>query len=101
MNVSLAAQTLSAAVANAIEFLDKSMQLPGFFSSDGTVKFLRTVDHIFDMHNARSPIGKGFKTPLRPQSKHTWAEIFLTAAKHLMSPKNHYHSTSTTLHNPA
>ena len=65
--------------------LDKSMQLPGFLSSDGTIKFIRTVDHSFDMLNSRSPIGKGFKTPLRLQSKDTWTEIFLTAAKYLMS----------------
>ena len=87
MNVSLAAQTLSASVANAIEFLDKSMQLPGFLSSDNTVKFIRTIDHIFEMLNSRSPIGKGFKTPLRLQSKDTWTEIFLTAVKYPMSLK--------------
>ena len=61
MNVSLAAQTLSASLANPIEFLDKSMQLPGFLSSDGAIKFIRTVDHIFDMLNSRGPKGKGFR----------------------------------------
>ncbi len=87
MNVSLAAQTLSASVANAIEFLDKSVHLPGFNSSHGTVKFIRTIDQIFDMLNSRNPIAKGFKTPLRLQSKDTWTEIFLTAAEYLMSLK--------------
>ena len=71
MNVRLAAQTLSSSVANAIEFLDKSSQLPTFCDSHGTVKFIRTIDRVFDMLNSRNPIAKGFKTPLRPNSKDT------------------------------
>ena len=73
------------------------MQLHGFLPSDGTVKFIRSVDHIFNMLNSRSRIDTGFKTPLRLRSKDTWTEIFLTAAKYLMSM---YYSTSTTLRNP-
>ena len=41
MNVQLAAQTLSASVANAIEFLDKTMKLKEFQNSIGTVKFIK------------------------------------------------------------
>ena len=40
MNVQLAAQTLSSSVADAIEFLDKSMKLAEFQNSAGTVKFI-------------------------------------------------------------
>jgi hypothetical protein len=43
MNVRLAAQTLSSSVANAVEFLDKSMKLPSFRNRHGTVIFIRTI----------------------------------------------------------
>ena len=89
MNVRLAAQTLSSSVANAIEFLDKSSQLPTFCDSHGTVKFIRTIDRVFDMLNSRNPIAKGFKTPLRPNSKDTWEEIFMSTANYLLSLKTH------------
>ena len=54
MNVQLAAQTLSASVANAIEFLDKTMKLKEFQNSTGTVKFIKKVDRLFDISNSRA-----------------------------------------------
>ena len=75
MNVQLAAQTLSASVANAIEFLDKTMKLKEFQNSIGTVKLIKKVDRLFDILNSRSPIANGFKQPLRPESRNTWEEI--------------------------
>ena len=87
MNVRLAAQTLSSSVANAIEFLGKSAKLPNFSDSHGTVKFIRTIDHLFDILNSRNPLGKGFKAPLRLKSKDSWEEILLSAAKYLLSLK--------------
>ena len=89
MNVRVAAQTLSSSVANAIEFLDKSSQLLTFCDSHGTVKFIRTIDRVFDMLNSRNPIAKGFKTPLRPNSKDTWEESFMSPANYLLSLKTH------------
>ena len=89
MNVRLAAQTLSSSVANAIEFLDKSAHLPMFCDSQGTVKFIRTIDRLFDMLNSCNPIAKGFKAPLRPNSKDTWEEIFMSTANYLLSLKIH------------
>ena len=87
MNVRLAAQTLSSSVANAIDFLDKSIQFPSFGDSHGTVKFIRTIDQLFDMLNSRNPIAKGFKSPLRPNSKSTWEEILMSTANYLLSLK--------------
>lgn len=55
MKVYLAAQTLSSSVANAIEFCDKILQLPEFKNSGPTVKFIRTVDRIFDFLSVRNP----------------------------------------------
>ena len=87
MNVRLAAQTLSSSVANAIEFLDKWGELPNFSGSNGTVKFIRTIDRLFDILNSRNPLAKGFKAPLRSSSQDTWEEILLSAAKYLLSLK--------------
>lgn len=71
MNVQLAAQTLSSSVADAIEFLDVSMKLPEFQGSQPTVTFTRTIDQLFDILYSRNPVAKGYKQPLRPQSKET------------------------------
>jgi hypothetical protein len=58
MNVKLAAQTLSSSVADAIEFLDSLMKLTEFCNSRGTVKFVRTIDWLFDLLNSLSAIAK-------------------------------------------
>ena len=87
MNVRLAAQTLSSSVANAIDFLDKSVKLPNFAGSSGTVVFIGTIDRLFDLLNSRNPWAKGFKAPLRLSSKDTWQEILLSTAEYLLSLK--------------
>ena len=89
MNVRLAARTLSSSVANAIAFMDQcdsthSSRLAG---SAGTVKFIRSIDKLFDMLNSRNPWGKGFKAPLRLRNKDTWQESFTTLAEYLLSLK--------------
>jgi hypothetical protein len=75
MNVKLAAQTLSSFVADAIEFLDSLMKLTEFCNSRGTVKFVRTINRLFDMLNYLSPIAKGSKRPLQPECKETLEDI--------------------------
>ena len=87
MNIKLAAQTLSSSVANAIEFLDQSAKLPGFSKSNGTVKFICTIDQLFDMFNSRNPLAKGYKSPLRLSSKDTWQDILSSSAQYLLSLK--------------
>ena len=85
MNVRLAAQTLSSSVADAIEFLDVSMKLPQFNNSQATVNFTRIIDRAFDILNSRNPMGKGYKQPLRPQSRGTWEAILKNTADYLLS----------------
>ena len=87
MNVRLAAQTLSSSVADAIEFLDIGMKNPKFQNSSGTVKFIRTIDRPFDMLNSISPIGKGYKQPLRQSNKNVYEEILRTTANYLLQLK--------------
>ena len=87
MNVQLAAQTLNSSVADAIEFLDVSMKVPEFQDSQPTVTFTRTMDQLFDILNSRNPVAKGYKQPLRPQSKETWEKIPKTTANYLLTLK--------------
>ena len=72
MNVSMAAQTLSSSVADAIEFLCCGMQMEEFQDSYGTVKFINKFDMACDMLNSRNPCDKGSKTPVTPQKLATW-----------------------------
>lgn len=85
MNVRLAAQTLSSSVADAIEFLDVSMKLAQFNNSQATVNFIRILDRAFDILNSRNPMGKGYKQPLRQQSRGTWESILKSTVDYLLS----------------
>ena len=53
MNVSIAAQTLSASVSSAITFL-RSRQVPEFQDSKATSDFVLLVNNIFDILNSKS-----------------------------------------------
>ena len=86
MNVKLAAQTLSSSVADAIEFLASSQEYKNKFpNSSGAIKFIRIIDRLFDILNSRNPMGKGFKQPLRLESKATWEEILTSTAHYLLT----------------
>ena len=50
-------------MADAIEFLESTQNLSS--NSKGTTKLIRTNDQLFNTLNARSPIGNGFKKPLK------------------------------------
>ena len=80
VNVRLVAQTLNSSVANAIELLDRLFQLPAFQNSDGSVEFLRTINNLFDMLNARNRLANGYKTSLKLDNKSVWEEIFTSSA---------------------
>ena len=101
MKVSLAAQTLSSSVADAIEFLDRTKNLSS--NSKGTTTFIRTIDELFDMLNSRSPIGKGFKKPLKVCDREKWQASFLSKAEYLLKlktnaehPRQLYHTKRRT-----
>jgi len=63
MKVKLAAQTLSSSTASALEFV-KLSEVEEFKDCDETIKFIKTIDEIFDFLNSRNPFGKGFKKPI-------------------------------------
>lgn len=87
MKVYLAAQTLSASVADAIEYCWETLHLPQFEGCEATVKFIRYVDCIFDFLNVRNPWGKGFKSPLKKDNEHIWRDRILDAIKYLSELK--------------
>lgn len=72
MKVDLAAQTLSAATADAIEFL-KENNVSGFLNATGTVIFTRFFNSLFDIFNSKSDEQINFKRALSSENK---AEIF-------------------------
>jgi hypothetical protein len=61
--VKLAAQTLSASIASALEFF-KNENFSEFDNCTETIKFIRTVNRIFDFLNSRIPFAKGCKKPI-------------------------------------
>ena len=64
MNVKLAAQTLSASIALAIDFMRKDMKHPALIDIEATTGFIRQIDRPFDMMNTRTPLSHGFKRPV-------------------------------------
>lgn len=72
MKVALAAQTLSSSVADCIEFCKVFLNLQQFKGSEGTVRFTRCVDRLFDFLNSRNLLGKGYKAPLKASNENFW-----------------------------
>ena len=88
MKVKLAAQALSSSVATAIEYCDQVLKLPKFKGSEGTVKFIRTVDRLFDLLNSRNPCARGTKAPLRPDNQGDWEQFLDEAFVYLQKLKD-------------
>jgi hypothetical protein len=76
MKVSLAAQVLSASVADSIEFCDKDLCLKQFSDTDGTCEYLRTFNIAFDLLDSKVPFSKNTKMPLRVDNKDVWTSHF-------------------------
>jgi hypothetical protein len=64
INVKLAAQLLSDSVADSLQFcLDEKIE--GFEGCEGTIKFIRTINILFDILNSRNLCSVGWKVPLQ------------------------------------
>lgn len=87
MKVSLAAQTLSASVADALDFLNHDLQIPTFQGSEATVKFIRMADKLFDVFNSKSFLGLSFKAPLSSKNIVHITELFEEAKKYIRGLK--------------
>ena len=82
MNVRLAAQMLSDSVADAIEFCEKE-NLPGFEDCAPTIKFIRTINKLFDILNSRNLLANCYKKPICQQNSKTIFDFFVSATKYL------------------
>ena len=86
MNVKIACQTLSASVADSIEFLMQSGN-SDFKNAEGTIEFIRTIDKLFDLLNVRNPFGKGYKQALRLSNRVVWEETIVASVRYLYNLK--------------
>ena len=72
MKVNLAVQTLSQSVADTLEFCMNDLKLPQFQGCEVTIRFIRSIDILFDFLNSRNPYGQGYKAPLKRENEHIW-----------------------------
>lgn len=70
MKVSLCVQTLSSSVADSIRFCRERLNHNIFNDSEGTEKFLRVMDHLFDVLNSSCPKAKNWKKPIALDGLH-------------------------------
>lgn len=64
------------------------MRHPDFYNCEGTVKFIRTIDKVFDITNSRHPSAKGYKSALRPGSQHIWGPFIDESIKYMCNLKD-------------
>ena len=67
MKVKLAVQVFSSSVGKALQFLEQSGH-PLFVGAGPTAEFILAVDRAFDFLNGSSPLGKGYKSPMKRQN---------------------------------
>ena len=87
MSVKLAAQVLSSSVADGIDFLRNEGDTR-FQNSEATVRFIRTVDCLFDLLNSRNENDEGYKAPLKMINKAQWCATLDKSIKYLYSLKD-------------
>lgn len=70
MKVHLAAQAISASLADALEFCHMDLGHEAFLGSGLLLQFLRVFDRLFDILHSRNPLVTNFKAPLRWATRH-------------------------------
>ena len=88
MNISIATQTLSSSVANAIDFLHDEMNHPAFEGSEATTDFIEKVDTAFDLMNSKNPFAKGNKAPVSLENLAAWIDKCQKLADYLFALKD-------------
>lgn len=83
MKVNLAAQAISKSTADSVEYLNKILGYKEFEDSEGTVKFFRVIDGLFDFSNSKNPFAKGLKAPLTVENRHIWEPFVDEAAAYI------------------
>jgi hypothetical protein len=85
MKVSLATQTLSRSVADAIRFCRLDLALQQFQGSEATEEFIRIFDEIFDWQNSQNPLGRYTKEPMKLKNQHIWLPFMQKAESYIRS----------------
>ena len=70
INIKLAAQIFRNSIATALEFCEMN-KVPGFESAAPTVRFIRTINRVFDVLNSRSLLSYDFKKPISSENSST------------------------------
>lgn len=92
MKVSLAAQTLSASVADGLQYCREILRHPQFQNTEGTEFFLRLVDKLFDLLNISNSRNSGWKKPISLNNQSAVKSFFLEARAILTSIKDERHT---------
>jgi len=89
MKVSLAAQTFSASVADALTFCE-GKKYPDFENSGPTIEFCKYMNNIFDFLNTRNFLGKvKHKRPVYIEQENEINEFINDAIKYIESLKDY------------
>ena len=88
MNVKVAAQTLSASVASAIDFLCEEVNLPEFEGSEATSDIIMKIDILFDPLNSRNPFAKDTKQPVTKKYLPLWGAQYDELARYIFELKD-------------
>jgi len=92
MKVSSAASILSSSVADALTYCSKSLKLPEFENCEGTIKFCRNMNDIFDFLNTRNFLSKSpYKRPLSEKNTEHCNSFVDFSISYLSSLKNKDH----------
>jgi hypothetical protein len=84
MKVSLATQTLSKSVADAIQFCRQELKLPTFQGSEATEQFIRIFDELFDVMNSKNIFGRNSKSPMRTENENQWSLVFQNSKEYIL-----------------
>jgi hypothetical protein len=76
MKVDLAAQVFSLSVADALEFCKDILGEPEFQGAEATIKFIRTINNLFDALNSRSKVTEGSKAPINKDNFNDLTHFF-------------------------
>ena len=88
MNISLAAQTLSGSVANAISFLRDEVTMSEFEGSEATTEFINRMNLVFDLLNSRNPHAEGAKAPVSLKNLEIWLDSWNNIAEYIFALKD-------------
>ena len=88
IKLNLAAQVLSGRCAVALEFSNNALGDKDFKGCEATVRFIRIMNHLFDVLNSRNPFAIGTKAAMRVSNKAEWNSFLDEAYKYILGLKD-------------